>query len=434
MLKILAIHQAMPHISSYTSRLFENILPLLKSKGGVHITWLVHKPEKLSLQSSTSSDTTILDIHDFNNALEVMQKVKPDITYVLPGLSIPDYTFALTSRYCKTPLIGGQLDIEMWTYSNKIETIKIWLHQIFQSSSPTDINENEKKFMKRSRFFVYKHLFFLRTLKAIKKTRTEILIEFFTLFKMYFRKIRIQNEDPKFSCDLNFLDNENMVKKLVRLGFKKSSLLVTGNPTYDAAFQKSKDSKPILKKEKKIHVLFLSAYLAGAGGNWNKRKQDSMIKKMVTEISKYKNEISLIVKIHPFNEVISDYQPIINSIDPSIPVYKEGDIMNFLEKTDVVITTATNTAGICSLILKKPIIVWNFFNVKNDLLLDRGLVSECKVLSQLVPLIHKAMLPNQIPPDKVEQFCNEFLYKTDGHSSQRISNAIIELITKSNKK
>jgi len=98
MLRILTIHNTMPNVKSYTTILFENVLPILRIKTKVHMTWLIYQPEKLNLKDE-ERETTILDIHDFKNAVEVVNKVKPDVIYVFPGLNIPDYTLALAAKF-----------------------------------------------------------------------------------------------------------------------------------------------------------------------------------------------------------------------------------------------------------------------------------------------------------------------------------------------
>ena len=57
-----------------------------------------------------------------------------------------------------------------------------------------------------------------------------------------------------FAVDLHFLDGEIMMKPLLDAGFKKSTLVVTGNPIHDDIFQKitkfNTNNQMIIKKSK----------------------------------------------------------------------------------------------------------------------------------------------------------------------------------------
>ena len=84
-LHILVPTHVMPDVKSVTTMFFDNLLGALKKKTNVHVTWLVYTPEKFTLPKEENSDITILDIHDFKNAIEVLHKVKPDIIYASPS-------------------------------------------------------------------------------------------------------------------------------------------------------------------------------------------------------------------------------------------------------------------------------------------------------------------------------------------------------------
>ena len=106
MIKILTVIHTMPNVKSYRTLSFERILPYLRSKTDVHITWLVYQPERLKIEPQNNTQTSILDIHDFKNALEVVQQVKPDIIWVAPTLNLPDYALSLAGKYMNIPVVG----------------------------------------------------------------------------------------------------------------------------------------------------------------------------------------------------------------------------------------------------------------------------------------------------------------------------------------
>ena len=77
MLEILTVLHTLPSIKSYRTLCFDNILPYLKTKTEVHVTWLVYQPERLELPTQNDPQISILDIHDFKNALDVVKHVNP---------------------------------------------------------------------------------------------------------------------------------------------------------------------------------------------------------------------------------------------------------------------------------------------------------------------------------------------------------------------
>ena len=431
MLEILTLHDTTPDIRSYNAIFFENLLSILKTKTKVHTTWIAITPDKLNLSPSVESGITTLDIHDYKNAVEIIQKVKPDIIYVLPGLSVPDYALALAGKFFKIPVVGPIFGTPFFSIAGITKVTKSWITQFFQSSVPTDTNEKQKRFMKRGRFFIYKLLFLLRTQQAIKMSRFQILENFFMLFRVYFRLTQHYDiEYSKFACTLHFVESEKRIEPLVKAGFERSSIVVTGNPTYDIAFQKIQKFKPHTKNDGKIQVLLLTTNLWGAYGRWTRERRDAAVKGIVTEICNHKDEMSLIVKIHPSGEILSEYQSLINPIDPSIPVYQKGDVMDFLETSDVVISLSSNTTLVLALITRKPIIIYNVFDIKGDLFLGNGVALECTDISKLVPSIQQILSSNPASEKKVENFIHEYLYKSDGRATERIGNAILELIEK----
>ena len=167
MIKILTILHTLPNVKSYRTLCFERILPYLRSKTDVHITWLVYQPERLKIESQIDPHTSILDIHDFKNAVEVVQQVKPDIIWVAPTLNLPDYALSLAGKHMDIPVVG-ELVTELMKNTSKFEVSKSYFKKFFESSIPTDVIDSNNKFMRRGRFFLFKYQFVLKTQLAIK--------------------------------------------------------------------------------------------------------------------------------------------------------------------------------------------------------------------------------------------------------------------------
>lgn len=430
MLKILTVHHTTPDVISQSSILFENLSQVLKNRTQVRLTWLVYKPEKIESQLQLNSDIRILDIHDFKNAIEIIQHEKPDIIYALVGPSVIDYAFTLAAQFSNIPVVTGELDmLTLYKKASRLEIFRLRLTYLFQNKLPTDKDKNQKRFMKRFRFFIYKHLFLLRTLQAIKLNGISILGKFFNLLKFYLvleTKMVIEQTSP---AALHFLFSE-MPDPSAKAYFKKSSLVVTGNPTFDNLFQRLQQFKSTERQDGKIRILLVTANPHDPGGRWRKKLRDSWLRTIITEITKHKDTMSLVIKIHPAGESLSEYQSLVNTIDSSIPVHQKGDILDFLAEADVIISSQASTALTYALIAKKPIIIWNFANVKEDAILEHGLALECKEPNTLVPLIHQILSRNPASPEKVEGFIQKYFYKADGLATERIANAIMKLLEK----
>ena len=427
MIKILTVNNAMPDIKNYNTLLFENVFPILKQTTDVHLTWLIVTPNKIKLPDKQKSGISILDIHDYHNAVEIIKEINPDLIYVFAGISMPDYSLAVVGNHFNIPIIGGQLGLPLFSSMKKHSLFKNYLSQFFENSISSKSITNEKQSKKRRQFFFYKHKFLLNTLKELGFSRIKIIKEFIFLIRTYLILTKPSEMNAKFHCVLQFVESEKAKKYYENNGFDESKLVVVGNPTYDKIFQKIKNSKLEHKKNKKIQILFLTVNFASQGGNWTKLKRNEMIKKIVTEINKNKDKFDFNIKIHPTGENILEYRSIINNLDPSITIFQEENILDILEKSDVIVTSSSSTAGICALLLKKPVIIWNFFEAEEDVFIKNDLALECKKIEEISSLIDKSILENPATPEKMDQFISEFLYKNDGNSAKRIAELILKI-------
>lgn len=417
----------MPHVRSYPTILFNNLLPLLKNEIEVRLTWFVPIIENKSSTNSQESDSSILFISNYKNAVEVIEQVKPDMIYSHSGYSPVDYAFAVASKHLKIPVIAGEFAEDLYEKSGKMVNLNLFLRQFYEKSTSSTKNENQRQFMVRGVRFTKKYLFFLRTLNALKISKMKILESILFDIKRYCM-LGSLTTDNRFSADINFVESEKTAERLVKQGFEKSSIFIVGNPTYDEIFQKFDNFESHIKKDNRIRVLLVTKNPNDPGGHWKKKLQDSWLKELAAEFSKYKNEMSLVIKIHPSGENLSDYESVVKPIEPSISIFQQGDIVRFLEEADVVIGTSTSTALVCSLIAKKPIIIWNVYGVKGDVFLERNLALECKNRSSIIPLIRQILTTNPASTPKVEEFVHDYLYKVDGGAVARISNVILNQI------
>ena len=424
MIKILTVIHTMPNVKSYRTLSFERILPYLRSKTDVHITWLVYQPERLKIEPQNNTQTSILDIHDFKNALDVVQQVKPDIIWVAPTLNLPDYALSLAGKYMNIPVVG-ELVTEFMKKTSKFELAKSYFKIFFESSVPTDETDSSKKFMRRGKFFLFKYQFVLKTQLATKMRFLKIIGNFISHMN-YHLSVYTNLYNPKFAVDLHFVETKKLVDTLIKNGFESSSLLPTGIPMYDNVFEILEKIKVKPKTDEKKQVLLLT-HAMYEHGFWTREQRDSLIQGIVTEISKRKNEMSLTVKIHPSSELLTDYQKLIHPIDESVAIHKDGDVAEFIKNSDVVIAYSGSSSLVYAIMCKKPIIVCNFYNLESDIFQEKGVVIECKNKSAIIPLIEEVIESNPVTKEKADNFIEEFFYKLDGRASERIGNALLNL-------
>lgn len=424
--KILIPIHILPHESqSVTTIFFENLLSVLNNNVNTQLIWLVYTPEKLNVIPKENSNEKILDIHNYKNAVEVIQKEKPDLIYAADSWNFVDYALSSAAKIFNIPVfcvVYSNIGIK----KNKKDIMKSNVSRFFQNSVPTDTETDTKKFMKRGRFYVYKYLFLLRTKFAIKSERIHTI---FTLWKFIFS----DTNSPVFANNtVQFLENESLLKERLDSGFNKSNLVVTGNPIYDRYFHKISNQKIIDVKDGVIRILFAPSTLY-EHGFWTKKQLDYAVKETISQITKNRKNMSITVKIHPSSSVLSDYELLVHSIDPSIPVHQKGIIEDFLKDCDVVLTFQSSTAEVYALLYKKPVVICNFFDLKGDAFLERGLAIDCKDPSTLLELIHLGLEKNPATEQKRNDFIREFMFKWDGRAGERICDKLLELTEKKDK-
>ena len=104
-LKIIVVNNVFPHIPNSTTILFKNIVPIIKKKLEIKVFWIVTDDygERIKV---TDSNYEISYLSDYNNAREILEKIKPDLSYHLIGNSIIDYAFMVAERFLKISNFG----------------------------------------------------------------------------------------------------------------------------------------------------------------------------------------------------------------------------------------------------------------------------------------------------------------------------------------
>ncbi len=134
-------------------------------------------------------------------------------------------------------------------------------------------------------------------------------------------------------------------------GIKESELIISGSPKHDSFFKKTNKVKG-----GKILIAGTSFVDINCSGNDTEayEKFENMIKTICNKAKQIPDK-ELIVKMHPA-PLYFDVKKIIQSVDPSIPIYNEKDLLTLLEMSDVVITLNYSTVIMDAMILGIPTI------------------------------------------------------------------------------
>ena len=173
------------------------------------------------------------------------------------------------------------------------------------------------------------------------------------------------------------------------------------------------------KKSTKINILFITVNLTSGQGEsrWTPQNRNKMISQLIEEIQEHK-EYRLQIKIHPTNEKLSDYEKITQATNSNVKVFQNEDIYEIIEKSDIIITSSSSTAAGIALILDKPMVIWNYFDVKNDLFLKHKIALECKNSKNIIDCLTNVENFNKKQQIKKEEFIEKFFGK--GNALQNI--------------
>jgi hypothetical protein len=425
-LKILTSLYTLPTSESIIPLFFKNLLPILKKYTSVEIIWLVYTPEKLNLSLyKNDQNNKILDIHNYDNVMDVLQQEKPDLIFARASWDLIEFALSAAGKSLNIPVASLFMN-EFAVIETSTRKITSNMKRFFQSSTPTDTETSKKQFMKRGRFFIYKYLFCLKTQFAINHNIIQTIKSFFIILHAILIDYK-QLYNSRFSNSVHWLQSETMIEPLIDSGFEKSSLIVTGNPIYDAAFKKIKNWKLLDSNGDKIRVLFAPSTLY-EHGVWTREQRDTAIKETVTKILENKNKMSLVIKIHPSSANLSEYKSIIHKIDPSIQILQDGNFLDLLFDADVVITFGYTTVDVFTILAKKPIVICNYFNTKVDEASQQVPSLECRDPNLLVEIINTSLSQKISYEQKYDDFIKDFFYMSDGLASERICDSIMKII------
>ena len=273
-----------------------NILDKLKEKYDLKIIWVLFQPKKI--EKSTYEDIAILDFQNFDNAIEILEKTKPDLILIQGTLEFSNVAFAMGGKFLKIPIVTLFSFFVTFFHSDTFWlAVKNRLNQIFSKNIMGEVsNDTKPEKLKSLKFIIKKFAFLLNTYQKITSSKIK-LMKFSLLYsiKRMSKHIPIQN---LVDGDLNVCYVPEMAEKLIQSGFNKSNIVVTGNPAFDKLFNEIKTRKiEIPPNNEKIKILFCPAPLH-EHGICSKKEEDELIINVLNKILK-NDDFEIALKIHP---------------------------------------------------------------------------------------------------------------------------------------
>ena len=419
----------------HTEIWFRSIQSELSKHFSIILTWLIYLPEKTILDD-IPNDENVEYIQDFHNAIDVIKKLKPDLIISNEYPSLIDLAFLAASKNTYPLFIKNESEaIHPNNLNQKSSTsVKITTHTPFFSSlsslfdvpSMPQLSEKNHVTYNRIKFLFYKFNFLFSTL-FFSKLKIIEKWNFLSAGIGYLFNPTFPYINPKLISDIDFCNTVSMSKLLTKNGYSHSGLFVVGEPLYDNLFKKK--SQPFsTQSSKKIQVLFAPTEFNRV--NTSQKTVEDAVMAITKEISQNKNQFNFFVKLHPSSHPFGYYKKHIHSIDNSVLIFQKGSIESYVERSDVLVTFSRLTSIlIYPLILRKPVIICNFYNDK----LPEGIediVFVCTDPSDLQHDILKALETNHKKYLKIDEYLETACFKTDGLASKRIVQSIISLLNK----
>lgn len=405
----------------------KNIFSELEKQCDVKLVWMIFQPERFDEYEYDNS--VVLDYHQFNNAIESIEKIKPDLIITEVRLGINGIVFAKVGNYCKIPTVTitptGESEFFSQNYAAKSNFQLFMSDNVLADSSK---NKNPKKFGMFT-YSLHRYFFLINTLKKINYSLFD-LIKFFTLYP------RIQIFSKSYpalhkitSGNLNICFNKHWESRLLNSDFSESSIFLCGDPAFDNLHEKIHQQKNLeITNSKKINILFCPTPMHEHG--WMKKKEeDELIIKLIQKILKLK-DTSISLKIHPSSSSFIEYSDLLKSHNLDIPLFQKENTIDLLQKSDIMVTYGSSNVILDAILLKKPIILFKNSTIPDlSRLSDKAVILECSRIDDLDNLISK-IITHSISAESFENYIKKQIGNFDGKNSQRISDMILKLIQK----
>jgi hypothetical protein len=417
-LKILYTHYGLPDEKFLK---LENLENILEKEFELEKICLFYRYEKLDLEKFDNQKQKNLDYHNYADAVELIKEVRPDLIIAGGFLNaLISNSVLLAGKFMNIPVVNWL----GWPAKFKRTNTEILKNFSIFLQNENSVNKNKPNSSRLS-FLFKRYMFLYKTQKKIGlpiSSRTKFFLAFFR---------NISSKSPQFyyidyNPDLIFASGERLYKNLIQQGFDKNNICITGVPAFDHVFQKI--NKFQKEKSDKIQVLFVPDTLV-EHNFWTKNKRDQIMKGIIKNIIKEKDQFNLTVKINPSMANLQEYQQVVNEVAPEIIVKQKEDYFDLLAKSDIVIDFASwSSSTMYALAAQKPVLFCNPEPPSDDFFLNYNVAMNCKDPKMIIEYIKKAINENLSTSKQSEIWIKDFLFKSDGLASERIVEKIKNIL------
>ena len=425
-MKFLVVTTVMPNKDTLRNQYFKVIHHELKKKKQTQIIWVVCQPSKI--KNTQDEFSNIIDIHEFSNGLELMKFLNPDVIIVNIGLEPIQYSMSLAANHLNIPVISFA-GASIPTYFSSNETSYHTFRRFFSTGVPTD-TEEERFFMRRGKFMLYKLFYSVKTQIALKINFIKILQDFFqNIFIFGFNKSPRTN----FLANLVLLHFESQIISLQKLGFKKEKLILIGHPLLDRMSKKSTQTTNTKIISNKIKLLIVTDTLF-EHGIWTFKQRNDFFNSLFSKLSSDSN-IEFALKIHPAQENKIFYTNFLKNLNLNISIFQSENLQDLIQNYDLILSFgASTTHSEISYSGKRLILLNSGTNLPKFPLVQEGIqsghVMECKNIQDLNDVVVEFAKKDIKVSQKFIEERKKLFYKFDGKSAERGADAILNLVNK----
>ena len=411
-----------PDIPDIVTNQIENVLSELSNQFTLNVVWLIFQPSPFSDYSF--KNYKIVDYHKYDDAVDVIDKIQPDLIINEVRLGINGICFGISANYKKIPNITITPTGKSEFFSTNFST-KSNFQLIFSDKVIADVLKNKPKKFAMLKYSIHRYGFLLKSLKNSGYGFIDIL-----KFIFFYPRFQISSQTyPALhkitSGNLNFCFNEHWFKRLLDAKFNKSTLILVGDPAFDDLYEVNQNPTNNKFDSNKTRILFCPTPMHEHG--WlTKVEEDELILKIIKEVKSHP-QFDISLKIHPSSSSYHEYELLLKSLNQSITLFQKENIMSLLKEFDVMLTYGSSNVILNGILSKTPVILFNF-NDKNkpSRLNDSKIIKECNDVTELYSQL--SSIKNPISKELLENYIKLQIGIFDGKNSQRIAKHIEKLI------
>ena len=435
-MKILFLALAHPNKKSGANTYVKNLITNIQKNIDTHVIWIVCEPKKI--QEEKSENSSIYDIRDFDDAVEILKKTNPDCVFAINNKFNPtQHAISIAAKFQGIPLIHFKIIEKAEDEIQKNEEMKNLPKTTIQNfkkvTNESDTNNVESENFKRRDFIMFKHKFLYKTRSKTKLNVIENIYHFFNDVSSYFWK----KERIHAIADLQLVNNKDWMNYFKKIGFNENKLALTGSPIWDPIHEKivKRNVDKVDPNEKQIQILIITAPLVEHGyGTYDER--DNFLKSIIDKLKSEDYKVDL--KIHPSSESKKSYQKFLEKNQFEVSIYQNEKLWDIIEKYEVVLTYGYGYpqiecafGGIRTILCKTK---WDFPKIPIvKAAMKSGYFVTCENLENIVPIIHDLLKKEIKINEEIKIEREKLSYKFDGKAAERATTAIFQLLKKDRK-